>query len=433
MLGWEPDGRASTTGCSGRSSESGRERLIGDDRLTAPLEPLRIAHLTATFPPYPGGAGQHLLTGSLAGQAERGHHVEVFTAAAEGEAARPRRGDRPPDRPGDGDRQRAADPEAGPARLLRRRPPPLPVHLRLRADAARPPPQAPPQRGADRPLQEPAARQGPARAAVRDLRAHGRAGADPRRRPDPRPQRRPRPLGLLPERGAREHARARDRDAERRRHRRPSRRAPTTTGLRERLGIPADAVVAAFVATLDRAHHFKRLDVAIEALARTRNRDIHLVVAGGGELLDGFRAQAAAAGVGGRVHFLDRVPHGELPVGAARLRPVRADDRAAGVVRDRPDRGDGVRAAGDRDRLPGRPRGRRRRDRHPDPAPATPRPPPRRSTGSSTSGPRAAARSEPPGRAKAERLWAWPALLDRMDEAYAEAIAARREKLGAAA
>jgi glycosyltransferase involved in cell wall biosynthesis len=37
------------------------------------------------------------------------------------------------------------------------------------------------------------------------------------------------------------------------------------------------------------------------------------------------------------------------------------------------------------------------------------------------------------GRAKAERLWAWPALLDRMDTAYAEALEARREKLGAAA
>jgi hypothetical protein len=33
------------------------------------------------------------------------------------------------------------------------------------------------------------------------------------------------------------------------------------------------------------------------------------------------------------------------------------------------------------------------------------------------------------GRAKAEALWSWPRLLDRMDAAYAEAIAARREKL----
>ena len=43
-------------------------------------------------------------------------------------------------------------------------------------------------------------------------------------------------------------------------------------GLRERLGIGADALVAAFVATLDRAHHFKRLDVAIDALAELGER-----------------------------------------------------------------------------------------------------------------------------------------------------------------
>ncbi len=46
---------------------------------------LRIAHLTATFPPYPGGAGNTAYRFAK-GQAERGHHVEVFTAPAEGEA-----------------------------------------------------------------------------------------------------------------------------------------------------------------------------------------------------------------------------------------------------------------------------------------------------------------------------------------------------------
>ena len=49
-----------------------------------------------------------------------------------------------------------------------------------------------------------------------------------------------------------------------------------TAGVRAELGIPHDAVVAAFVATLDRAHHFKRLDVAIEALARARSQELHL-------------------------------------------------------------------------------------------------------------------------------------------------------------
>ncbi len=85
------------------------------------------------------------------------------------------------------------------------------------------------------------------------------------------------------------------------------------SGLRERLGIPADAVVAAFVATLDRAHHFKRLDVAIDALAELGDGNVHIVVAGGGELVDDFRARAAERGVGERVHFLGAVPHAELP------------------------------------------------------------------------------------------------------------------------
>src|SRR5262249_4622651 len=39
---------------------------------------------------------------------------------------------------------------------------------------------------------------------------------------------------------------------------------PDAQGLRERLGVPAGALLAVFVATLDRAHHFKRLDLAIE-------------------------------------------------------------------------------------------------------------------------------------------------------------------------
>jgi hypothetical protein len=32
------------------------------------------------------------------------------------------------------------------------------------------------------------------------------------------------------------------------------------------------------------------------------------------------------------------------------------------------------------------------------------------------------------GRAKAEAEWSWPGLLDRMDEAYAQALAAQRQR-----
>ena len=49
---------------------------------------MRIAHLTATFPPYPGGAGNTAFRFARE-QAERGHQVEVFTAPAPGETPDP--------------------------------------------------------------------------------------------------------------------------------------------------------------------------------------------------------------------------------------------------------------------------------------------------------------------------------------------------------
>jgi glycosyltransferase involved in cell wall biosynthesis len=78
---------------------------------------------------------------------------------------------------------------------------------------------------------------------------------------------------------------------------------------RAALGIPADAVVAAFVATLDRAHWSKRCDLAIEALARAGDERLHLLVVGGGEWLERHRTEARAAGVAERVHFAGAQPH----------------------------------------------------------------------------------------------------------------------------
>ncbi|MQA75295.1 MAG: glycosyltransferase [Solirubrobacterales bacterium] len=210
---------------------------------------------------------------------------------------------------------------------------------------------------------------------------------------------------------------------------------PDDSGLRERLGIAPDALVAGFVATLDRAHHFKRLDVAIEALARLEGEgarrdahDVHLIVAGGGELLAGFRAAAAAAGVGERVHFLDAVPHSELP---AVLRAsdlflltteppesfgiVLIEAMACGlptIATDYP----GVRAVvaeGETGLLV--PRN--------DPAAVAAALRSLAEAGSERRREMGAA-----GRERAEREWSWPRLTDRMDRAYAEAIAARRAK-----
>ena len=200
------------------------------------------------------------------------------------------------------------------------------------------------------------------------------------------------------------------------------------TGLRQRLAIPADAIVAAFVATLDLAHHFKRLDVAIDGLAELGDEGVHIVVAGGGELLDGFRARASEAGLGERVHFLGEVAHQELP------EVLRASDlflltteppESFGIVlieamacglpviaTDYP----GVRAVVDEgvtDTLV--PRG------EPAAVAAALR------DFVALGGEGRSAMGER-GRAKVLREWSWPELVDRMDGAYAEAISVRRAK-----
>jgi glycosyltransferase involved in cell wall biosynthesis len=200
-------------------------------------------------------------------------------------------------------------------------------------------------------------------------------------------------------------------------------------GLRERLGVPAGALLAAFVATLDRAHDFKRLDVAIDALALPAAQAVHLVVAGGGDLLEDFREAASSAGVADRVHFLGAVPHAELPdvLRAADLvlltteppesfgivlieamacglpaiatdypgvRAVVADGETGYVVAA----GDPAATAAALGRL-------------------------------AELGPDGRAKLGAAGRAKALREWAWPALLDRMDAAYEEALAERARRV----
>jgi len=394
------------------------------------VEPLRIAHLTATFPPYPGGAGNTAFRFAR-GQAERGNHVEVFTASAEGEA---------PD-PGDAIVHRLEPVMAiGNAPLIpslarldefdvvhvhypfifgseltllgrlrkRRRGAALIVHYKNRLVGKGP-------RGVLFETYERTVAPALIRSADRILvlsEDHARSVSYLERAIERTPERViEMPNGVDTDQFS---------------------PGPDETGVRERHGIPEDAVVAAFVATLDRAHHFKRLDVAIEALARTRNRGVHMLVAGGGELLGGFRAAAAAAGVGARVHFLDRVPHAELPA------VLRASDLF--VLTTEPPESFGIvlieaMACG-------------------LPALATDYPGVRAVVDDQTgtligAGDSAAAaealdrfvdmgaegreRIGEAGRAKAERCWAWPALLDRMEDAYAEALAARQEKLGAPA
>ena len=271
--------------------------------------PLRIAHLTATYPPYWGGTGT-VAYEQGAELARRGHAVEVFTGTAGGP------GD---DAPGVtvhrmepvfaiGNaplipalaRLRGFDvvhlhhpfifgAEMTLAARLRERGSALVVtyHNRLIGTGAR------------RPLfwaYEETVGRALARAADRNLvvsSAHGdsvsylRSGR----------RRRPEQFGEVPN-GV---------DVER------FSPGPGGEAVRDRHGIPRDVPVALFVAALDRAHHFKRFDLVLQALTRPETAGVHLLAVGGGELREPFRVEAERMGVGARVHFAGAQPHTELP------------------------------------------------------------------------------------------------------------------------
>ena len=174
----------------------------------------------------------------------------------------------------------------------------------------------------------------------------------------------PRRLGALPAAHRRARPGEADRDAERRR-----RRAVRPGAGRE----PGCAAALGIAATTRWSRRSSRPSTApitssgstsrSTALARARRRAASTWSSPAAASCSTASARRRrAAGVGERVHFLGAVPHAELPGVLRGGRPVPAHHRAAGVVRDRPDRGDGLRAAGDRDRLPGR-AGRRRRGR----------------------------------------------------------------------
>ena len=105
-------------------------------------------------------------------------------------------------------------------------------------------------------------------------------------------------------------------------------------GVRAEHGIPDDAILVAFVATLDRAHYLKRPDLAIDALAAAGDERLHLAIIGGGEWLETMRARARDAGVAQRTTFLGPAAHDRLPdlLRAADVLLVTSDLESFGMV-----------------------------------------------------------------------------------------------------
>lgn len=84
------------------------------------------------------------------------------------------------------------------------------------------------------------------------------------------------------------------------------------SNVRERYGISEDAFLVLFVAALDRAHHFKGLGHLLHAISQLPG-GVWLLVVGDGELRSGYERQADSLGIAGRSVFAGAVDHAETP------------------------------------------------------------------------------------------------------------------------
>jgi glycosyltransferase involved in cell wall biosynthesis len=84
-------------------------------------------------------------------------------------------------------------------------------------------------------------------------------------------------------------------------------------GLRARHGLKRTDRVVLFVGALDRAHYFKGVGVLLQALDHRPDKGVRLLVVGDGNLRSTYQQQAVRLGLGDRVIFCGRVPDEELP------------------------------------------------------------------------------------------------------------------------
>lgn len=90
---------------------------------------------------------------------------------------------------------------------------------------------------------------------------------------------------------------------------------PTVDGstLRRQFGIGPQTVVLLLVAGLDRAHYFKGVSVLLGAMQQLAASPVHLLIVGDGDLRPQYEAEAARLGLAGRVSFVGRVSGEALP------------------------------------------------------------------------------------------------------------------------
>jgi glycosyltransferase involved in cell wall biosynthesis len=82
---------------------------------------------------------------------------------------------------------------------------------------------------------------------------------------------------------------------------------------RRRLGMSAEHPVVGFVGALDRAHHYKGLEILMTALSGDELGHVQLLVVGDGDWKEHYQRRAAALQLDGRTTFLGKVGHESLP------------------------------------------------------------------------------------------------------------------------
>ena len=87
---------------------------------------------------------------------------------------------------------------------------------------------------------------------------------------------------------------------------------PQDPAIRRDLDIPQDAPLILFVGALDRAHYYKRIPFLLQVFSRVRE-NAFLMIIGDGECKARYQMQAETLGIGNRVKFLGRIPFTSLP------------------------------------------------------------------------------------------------------------------------
>lgn len=85
------------------------------------------------------------------------------------------------------------------------------------------------------------------------------------------------------------------------------------TGEKKRFGIPENAFVVGFTASMDHAHRFKGIEILLESMTKLPD-SVHALLVGDGDRRRIYESWAKDRGISERCHFVGRLPREILPI-----------------------------------------------------------------------------------------------------------------------